>query len=368
MRIGIDARFISYTGIGRLIYHLVTKVPALDHGNDYVIFLRPEDMPDFNFTQTNVRKVQTISTYYDVAEQTTHWRIIQNQKLDLLHVPHFNVPLLYRGKLVVTIHDLIQAKLPSRNTVPARIKRQVYKQIIRSALGKANQVLCVSNFTRQDIIDTFGTAPGKIQVIQNGVETKWVTAQNSPQNPAQTLTRYHLKAPFLLYVGLSSLHKNLARLIAAVAKVNQTNPIQLAIVGKKDPRYTPALASKIAQLGMQSQIILTDFVPDQDLKLLYQLAKAFIFPSLYEGFGLPPLEALSLGLPVLSSNTTALPEVLGGNAIYFDPHDANDMAAKINGFLDGSIPSPVIKPHTFSWDKMAQKTLEVYKQILNSKS
>lgn len=402
MRIGIDARMLHFTGIGRHISNLVSLVPALDTANEYVIFLRAEDIAGFDDSAANVTKVATISTYYDLVEQTTHLGVLNAAKLDLLHVPHFNIPIRYRSRLIVTIHDLIQAKLPSEKTAKAEIKRLGYRFVIGQALRKAERIIAVSNFTKQDIVQTFGTNPSRIQVIHNGVDTRFVK-KNFPRTLiASTLDKYGVKQPYLLYVGLSSPHKNLARLIEALAKQDEVRARRavpqlddttvipassagkpdadsgsraehphLVLAGKLDPRYTPELERLTHELGLTDRVHFTGFVPDEELEVLYNAAAAFVFPSLYEGFGIPPLEALACGTKIISSNAASLPEVLGDQATYFDPQDVNDMAAKIALVLDSEVQlgtnrlTDSLSPLPFNWNKMAEETVRAYQEALN---
>ncbi|HNT30071.1 MAG TPA: glycosyltransferase family 1 protein [bacterium] len=367
--IGIDARMIFYTGIGRHVLNLVTRIPRLDPDNDYRLFVRPEDekriaelIGDEN---PRVTCVPTVSSIYNLREQTTHLRILQQARLDLLHVPHFNIPILYRGKLIVTIHDLIQAHFPSQETANAGLKRLAYKLVISLALRKAQRISVVSKYTRDDIIRTFHTPAEKIEVIYNGIDECWEKTTYDAGLAEHVLARYGVKKPFLLYVGLSSLHKNLLRLIEAMQFVRKhsAHDIQLAIAGKKDPRYLPQLEAKIKELHLEQAVVFTDFLGDADLKIMYNSAEAFVFPSLYEGFGLPPLEALQSGLPVVSSNATSLPEVLGDAATYFDPTSVLDMAKAITSVLKDKKNIPVYTKR-FSWDVFARQTLELYKSVL----
>ena len=364
-RIGIDARMMFFTGIGRHVYNLAKRLPLLDPETEYLIFIRPEDRARVDFAAANLRLVETIPTYYDMVEQTRHRRILEAEKLDLLHVPHFNIPIFYHGRLVVTIHDLIQAKLPSQSTWKAQFKRLGYYFVIQQALRKARRVIAVSRFTRDDIVRTLGTAADKIEVIHNGFDARFLRQPTGVAEGKAILEKYGLKPPFLLYVGLQSHHKNLATLIEAMQQIHATHPqASLALVGKHDDRYTPALQAQAQKLGLAEAVRFCGFVPDADLELLYGTAVAFVFPSLYEGFGIPPVEALAAGLPVISSNAASLPEVLGDQATYFDPTDPADMAAKIGAVLvDPESHRPTGMPQ-FSWDKMAEQTLKTYRQVL----
>jgi len=384
MKIGIDARMLFFTGIGRHILNLLKNVPPLDPDSDYTAFIRPRDRKEaeqvlgnlLTGPKANLTLIDTIDSYYNLAEQTAHLRILNKARLDLLHVPHFNIPVRYKGRLVVTIHDLIQAHIASQETWKARLKRHAYRYVISQALSKAAHVITVSDYTRQDIVRTFGTAQSRIQVIHNGIDRLFRGSDPHPTDSQQVFHHYRLKTPYLLYVGLSSPHKNLLRLVEAMHIVNReldkAGPhhdklppqLQLVIAGKKDPRYTPQIQEKIHNLNLRQQVHLLGFVPDQDLRILYQCATAFVFPSLYEGFGIPPLEAMSVGLPVLSSFATALPEVLGDQAVYFDPNKASEIAEKILMVIQDPARFKPKKLPDYNWQKMARETLSVYRKVL----
>jgi len=364
--IGLDARMIFYTGIGRNVYNLCTRLPALDPANQYLLFIRPEDRTAMPALASNCTIVDTISTIYKLAEQTEHLRILQGAGLDLLHVPHFNIPVRYQGRLVVTIHDLIQAHFPSQQGLKAQVKRLGYRTVISQALRKADRVIAVSRYTRDDIIRTFHTAEDKIQVIYNGVDEAPPIPTVSEDAAAAVLSQYGIAKPFLLYVGLSSPHKNLDRLIEAFSHFRRDHTeFQLVIAGKKDLRYLPSLEEKITRYGLLNKVVLTGYISDAVLQTLYQSARAFVFPSLYEGFGLPPLEALTHGLPVASSNASSLPEVLGDAVIYFNAADTADMVHAMSDVIQQ--PRKKLPPQPqFSWDAISKQTIEVYRSVLSA--
>ncbi|HDS11577.1 MAG TPA: glycosyltransferase family 1 protein, partial [Candidatus Wirthbacteria bacterium] len=352
-----------YTGIGRNLHHLVQDVPILDPENEYIIFVRPQDKAKLDLP-ANCQMVETISSIYNFKEQTRHCLIMQSQKLDLLHVPHFNVPVFYRGRLVVTIHDLIQTKFVSQENWQSALKKYGYYLVMFLALTKAKCIMAVSQYTKQDLINNFPVKADKIQVVHNGFDRKWQDTTFSKDQVSKVRRKFGIEQDYLLYVGLSSLHKNLLRLLEAFALVCKDSPrLKLVLAGKKDARYLPGLEAKIAELDLHEQVVMTDFVSDDELVILYKTARAFVFPSLYEGFGLPPLEALAFGCPVVSSGATSLPEVLGDQARYFDPQDVNDMASAIKAELANPRPDKVYEI-PFGWEQMAKDTLSIYRQVL----
>jgi glycosyltransferase involved in cell wall biosynthesis len=371
MRIGIDARMLTYTGIGRYVTELVTRVPVLDQNNAYIIFLRPEDLQSFVIPSANVTAVSGISTIYNIQEQTTFRRIVEGQHLDLLHVPHFNAPLWYRGKLILTIHDLIQAFFASTTTLRAHIKKIGYNFAIKHNVKKAYQVITVSEHTKHDVARWCKIDEDRIAVIHNGVSDKFCRTKLDPKRMQEILTGYGIKQPYLLYVGLHSPHKNLARLIETMAILRRCkSEVQLVLAGKEDARYTPWLREQVNKLGLGQNVVFTGYVDDSMLTTLFLSAALFVFPSLYEGFGLPPLEAMACGVPVVSSQATSLPEVLGEAAVFFDPTSIDNMADKITEVLDDpeQRSAMVQKGHEqtkrFRWERMAEETLRVYREAM----
>jgi len=368
-RIGIDARFYGPIGkgLGRYTQKIVDNIIKLDSINEYVVFLRRENFQSFNTDNPKVKKVLADIKWYGWAEQILFPFYIWRENLDIMHFPHFNVPVLCPVKFVVTIHDLILIKFPTQRAttlgpVIYKIKNFFYKIVISLAVRRAKKVLTVSEYTKKDIIKQFKINSDRILVTYEGVA-------NLGLPPDKGGVRGVIE-PYLLYVGNAYPHKNLEGLIRVFAKINLpgvNGKLRLVLVGKEDYFY-----SRLKQFAknISSEVIFPGYVSDADLKNLYQSALAYVFPSFYEGFGLPPLEAMAHGLPVVSSDKTCLPEILGSAAVYFNPENEAEMKEKIELVIkDGNLRRELIKRgyeqiKKYSWSGCARKTLEVYMEVL----
>ena len=298
--------------------------------------------------------------------------MLNKYKLDLVHFPHFNVPLLYRKKFIVTVHDLILFHYPTvRNTTLNKFvywfKLLMYHLVIRSTIRRSNLVIAISKFTKNDLITTLKTPSQKIEVIYEGAEFNLNKEYNILKQQKNTfLKKYGIIKSYLLYVGNAYPHKNLERLVLVFKKLVQNGfDKQLVLVGKND--YFYQRLKKFIQNNKIKQVVVTDYVDDIDLEQLYQKAEVFIFPSLYEGFGLPPLEALGYGLPVISSNKSSLPEILEDKVMYFNPESKEDMAKTIlkhNQQIKISRVDIAKLKEKYSWHKMAKEIYQIYLKVL----
>jgi len=378
-RIGIDARFYGPVGkgLGRYTQEVVDNILALDKENEYVIFLSKENFFDFKDDNERVKKILTRVRWYSLAEQIIMPYLALREGLDLMHWPHFNVPIFCPVKFVVTIHDLILTKFPTARATTLgplfyKIKNWGYKLVIWLAIKRARCVIAVSQFTKDDIIKQFKVKETKVVVTHEGVSEFSQTGRGTDDKEA--LLRYNINKPFLLYVGNAYPHKNLEGLIKVFFRLHKSEPdLRLVLVGKED--YFYKRVKKHADSlwpgdENKNPVIFPGFVPDQELAILYKKARAYIFSSFYEGFGLPPLEAMSYGCPVISSDSSSLPEVLGKAALYFSSENKDDMLAKIREIIKNeNLRQDLIKKgyeqvKKYSWEKCARETLEIYKKIL----
>lgn len=381
-RIGIDARFYGPLGkgLGRYTQEVVDNIIKLDPDNEYTVFLRRENFNDFKGDGLRVKKVLADIRWYSLAEQLIFPFYIWRERLDLMHFPHFNAPIFCPIKFVVTIHDLILIEFPtSRATtlgpIIYKIKNLAYKIVISLTVRRAKKILAVSEYTKNDIIKQFKVNPKKIIVTYEGVAelAKTPFIKGGKGN--------FINYPYILYVGNAYPHKNLEGLIKVFSEINPHTiglrpgsygvgvnknlpDLKLVLVGKEDYFY-----SRLKQFAknFSNNIIFPGYAPDSELAELYQNALAYVFPSFYEGFGLPPLEAMAHGLAVVSSNKTCLPEILGAAALYFNPDDQADMKHKIEQALANKrlraelISRGYLQIKKYSWQDCAEKTLAVYK-------
>lgn len=381
MRIGIDARLFGPRtaggGLGRYIQQLVTHLQQINNENEYVLFLRQSNWGEFEET-SHFKKVLADYQWYTLEEQIKMPQAVRQTKVDLMHYPHFNVPIMATTPFVVTIHDLILLQYPTTRAStlgPLKywLKFAGYKKVIGRALGRAKKIIVPSNYTKQNILKYFPkTDSEKIYVIHEAASRLAQENHTDPQQDSDFLEKHQISRPFLLYVGNSYPHKNLEALLESFKKIIQTRPdLQLVLVGQKN-YFSQRLEQETKKIGLRvpDKVNFTGFIPDANLPSLYRQASLYVFPSLSEGFGLPPLEAMSFGLPVASSNASCLPEILGPAAIYFNPKDTDDMANAINQGLDNQllrktlINAGKIQVQKYSWRRMAEQTLELYKNAL----
>jgi len=387
-RIGIDARFYGPLGkgLGRYVQEVVDNIINLQSESDlefeYVIFLSPDNFNEFNTDKKNVKKILVSLRWYSWREQLFFPFVLKREKLDLIHFPHFNVPLLTPSPFVVTIHDLILTRFPSRRAsiLPASLywlKQAAYRVVIKAAIKRARIIITVSEFTKQDIVKKFKADAKKIFVTYEGVADleKKNKIENSSEN--RILDFYRINSPFILYVGNAYPHKNLETLLSVFKNLHNSYPnINLIMIGKDDYFYR-RVKDKAKQLGLWDEsssrncVFFPGFVPDADLAYFYKKALFYVFPSLYEGFGLPPLEAMAHSCPVVSSNQASLPEIIGDAAIYFNPYDQEEMLNKLKFLLMNEDYRLILIEKgkkiisKFSWLECARLTLNIYSRALN---
>lgn len=370
MRIGIDARFYGprQKGLGRYIQKLIEGLENTDSANQYFIFLRKQNWEAYRSENKNFKKILADYRWYTFSEQILMPFKIRRAKIDLMYFPHFNVPIFYSKPFVITIHDLILKRFPTRRASALSpllylLKNFAYHLTIYSAIKRAKKIIAVSDYTKKDILRYFRVAPEKIQVIYEGASDKLeVTDRYSSLS-----NKFNISKPYLLYVGNAYPHKNLEKLVLAFdgLSADTKENLQLVLVGESDYFYQ-RLQEEI--VGVKN-IVFTDFVSDNELALLYNNAFLYVFPSLCEGFGLPPLEAMTYGLPVASSRASCLPEILGQAAIYFDPEDVREITQKIQSILDNQknrrklIQRGFEKIKEYNWTKMACEVLEIFEAV-----
>jgi len=379
MRIGIDARLFGPRtaggGLGRYIQQLVTELENIDDENEYVLFLRKSNWDEFEETP-RFKKVMADYQWYTLEEQIKMPQKVKEAKVDIMHFPHFNVPLAVKVPFVVTIHDLILLEHPTQRAstlgpLKYKLKYAGYKRVISQALKRSRAIIVPSEYTKQSILKYFPKADeSKIKVVYEGLSRLGQEQTPEPEKDMEFLACHNIKKPFLLYVGNSYPHKNLEALVRAFQRVLDVKPdCQLVLVGQRN-YFSERLEEETRGLGLRvpEEINFTGYIDDRDLAKLYRSASLYVFPSLSEGFGLPPLEAMSFGLPVASSNASCLPEVLGSAAIYFNPKDTQEIANVILEGLDNNnlrstlTQAARLQIQKYSWKKMAKDILEIYKK------
>lgn len=364
-KIVIDAREMR-TSTGRYVERLVHYLQKIDSENEYTILLKPKDYDGWHPTATNFNKVKSPFKEFTFAEQLGFKKQLKSLRPDLVHFAMVQQPILYRGKVVTTMHDLTTCRFknPSKNSIVFWVKQQVYKVVNWYVPRKSKAVITPTNYVKNDVAAFARLNPKKITVT-------YESADLIPE-AAEPIAELRNKK-FLFYVGRPTPHKNLGKLMEAFEILKRDHPdLLLVLGGKKDALYEDH-EKTAKKMGLKDSVVFTGFVSEGQLKWLYQNCRAYVFPSLSEGFGLPGLEAMLHRAPVAASEATCLPEVYGDAAQYFNPHDAFDMSRTIDRILtDARLRSEMIiagrkKAEEYSWQRMAEQTLDVYKQVLNNK-
>lgn len=371
LRIGIDARMFSdaFTGIGRYNFELTKRFFALREDIEWVLFLNEPEFSKFQFP-SNVQKVCVNAAHYSFAEQTKFLSLLKKEHCDLVWFTHFNRPILYFRPCVVTIHDTTLSFYPGKK-MGQWWRKLAYKIVITMAVRIAKKVITVSHNTRDDVMRLFGISSQKITPVWNGLSPDF--HQCTSKEHKEVRQKFNLPEQFLLYTGVWREHKNVVRLLKAFDIVRKSHPdVQLVITGRRDPHY-PEVLGTVHELGLDQAVRFVGLVDFSDLQKLYSAATQYVFPSLYEGFGLPPLEAMAAGTPVIASNASAIPEVCGKAAEYFDPENVEEMAQKIILVLENDVRRNELiqngfeRIKEFSWDKAAKETLKILEEAVNLK-
>lgn len=368
MRIVFDARMYGYenSGIGRYIVNLVDELSELDRKNKYFILLRSKYFSKINFPD-NWKKIEADFRHYSVKEQLKLGGILKSVSPDLVHFPHFNVPIFYKGKYIVTIHDLSMHKRSmASTTLPFWlyfVKRVGYQKVFSRAVWGSARIIVPSRYVLGELVKKYPFAGQKSVVIYEGVDKKFYTG-----SPAQGLLKsLKIEKPYFLYVGNAYPHKNVTRAIEAVSALNlQGVKVSLVIVTPRNV-FEERLKEVIKSKNAGEYVKLLGFLPDEKLMHLYHHAASFVYPSKEEGFGLPGLEAMATKTLVLASDIPVFKEVYKNNAVFFNPHDFSSIQSAMREALFLSRTEKIMvtdKAYEFSkrysWTKTAEETLQIY--------
>ncbi len=360
----IDARFVN-TGLGTYTYNLIAGLAA-EHKPEFMVraIVNPRNAEPVAAICERVAVVNT--PIYSLGEQLEIRRVASG--CDLLHVPHYNAPLLFRGCLLVSICDLIHIMEPAfRRTLASWLYA---RPMLNLAARKAEHVITLSEYSKVQIVERLGIAPSKVSVIYCGVGPQFRT-QDHQQCADRISQAFSIQKPYLLYVGNLKPHKNIARLLRAMTLLRERKQgdIQLLVVGD-DAVWKPALVEECRRLGLQEMVKFVSFVSEDVLPVVYAGAELVIQPSTLEGFGLPVLEAMACGTPVVCSNAASLPEVGGDAAEYFDPYSVEDMAGAIERVLSSGTRQAelrqkgLLQATRFRWDECVRQHAKIYRDLL----
>jgi glycosyltransferase involved in cell wall biosynthesis len=370
VKIAIDARKWRDYGIGTYVRNLVRHLARLDRETTYFLLCDAADASTLRDLADNFTPVVEEAAGYGFREHVSIPAQLKRLGANLFHSPHYVLPLLCRTPAVVTVHDCIHLLFPEY--LPNRFALSYARYMMGSAIRRSAMVLTVSEASRRDILRFYPDAdPEKVRVVPNAIDPA-LLEDPGEEEMERVRERYRIRGRFVLYAGNIKPHKNLDRLIAAFGRLRQRSDfedVKLLIIGDEVTRY-PSLRRAVEAAGVRQDVRFFGFVPDRTLAALYRMAALFAFPSLYEGFGLPPLEAMACGTPVLTSDVSSLPEVVGDAALLVDPTDVEQIARGIERLLSDEalrrelVARGRLRARGFSWERSVQAIHEGYMRIL----
>ncbi len=374
MRIGINARQLlgDKDGIGYYAYHLIRNLMLIDKYNEYILFLPsycPLSLENDNFRIGTTRFPTSTKLFRGFWEHFILPLEARDKKINLLHCLADISPFIFKGKLVLTIHDISFLLLPQ---IIPRSLYIYYSNFISHAAFRADRIIAISNNTKQDLIRLLGIPIDKIRVIYHGVNPIYYPISHDIDSDLKQ--KYNIRNKFILYLGSLVKRKNLGSLIRAYLLLKKTKHIeqQLVIAGGRGYPFCRDVFILVRELDLEDDVIFTGYVSEQEALLLYNTADLFVYPSLYEGFGLPNLEAMACGCPVITSRNSSLSEIAEGAAILVDPYNIKEIADAMYSVLtDNRLRNQLIqkgfqRSRQFSWRYTALQTISIYEEILNN--
>jgi glycosyltransferase involved in cell wall biosynthesis len=381
MRIVIDIRRIRDFGVGTYIRNLVPALSLVDRENEYLLVRLPADAHELPGLGPNFRNVFFEKTDADRLDDLTFPRFLRSLRADLYHIPVSDVPLFMPRPYVVTTHDLSSLFYSGGLTLAQVVRRWRF----RRGLLRAARVLVVSAATRRDVENLIGVPPERIRLVPNAPNPAFFTHRHpadaraagpdaAARESRRILERYQVNYPFVLYAGSIRPQKNIPRLVEAFAvameelgNLEEFRDLRLLIIGDEISRH-PAVRRAVIQSRVEDRVRFLGFVPFDTLRVFYEAAIVFAFPSLYEGFGLPPLEAMASGTPVITSASSSLPEVVGNAAMLVNPENVFDIARGLKEVLKNPelrremAAAGKVHAARFSWDRTAREVLAIYEE------
>ena len=374
MKVAIDIRRMTEFGVGTYTRNVVRALGRLDRHNQYFLMGPPQKMAEIGPLPSNFQSVPLLDGDTTVKGSLAFRSILRNLSCDLVHIPHlFWLPRALPCPYVMTVHDVLEHMYRAHDR--SGLRRFLHFQLTRRMLRRAARIFAVSNFTKSEIEKLFGIPASRIEVVYNAIDERFLRGHTNDSDRQFLAERYLVTYPFILYAGRISPHKNVVRIIEAFSalkaeldKEGKYPDLKLIIIGDELSKH-PDLRRTVIRGGVQNDVRFMGFVPIEVLRIFYDSAKTFVFPSLYEGFGLPPLEAMAHGTPVLTSNTSSLPEVVGNAAVLVNPENVFEIMRALHRVLLDQTLRERMKQRgydqakKFSWDASAREILNVYENV-----
>jgi len=374
VKIAIDIRRMTEFGVGTYTRNIVRALGRLDRNNEYFLIGSPDTVAEIGPLPGNFQTVPLLERDTTVKGHLNFRSTVKRLHCDLAHIPHlFWLPRGLPCPYVITVHDLLEHMYRARGQ--SSLRRSLHFSLTRRALKRAARIFAVSKFTQSELEKLFGIPASRIEVAYNAIDERFLHGHASEADRLLLAERYLVTHPFLLYAGRISPHKNVVRIIEAFSalkteleKADKFPDLKLIIIGDELSKH-PDLRRTVIRSGVQNDVRFMGFVPIEVLRIFYDAAKVFVFPSLYEGFGLPPLEAMAHGTPVVTSNSSSLPEVVGNAAVLVNPENVFEiMRALQRVLLDQPLRDKLKlrgyeQAKKFSWDLSARQILRVYESV-----
>ena len=374
MKVAIDIRRMTEFGVGTYIRNVVRMLARLDRDSDYFLVGSPAKVAECGALPPNFHAVPLDGRDDTLRGNLDFRTIVRRLECDLVHIPHlFWMPRGLGCPYVLTVHDLLEHMYGSRDL--SSLRRNLHFYLTRRVLQKAARVIAVSQFTKNEIEKLLAVPNARIEVVYNAIDERFLHGHATEADRELIAQRYLVNYPFILYAGAIRPHKNVVRIIEAFSalkselqKEQQYPDLKLIIIGD-DLSSHPRLRRTVVRGCVQNDVRFLGFVPIEVLRIFYDVAKVFVFPSLYEGFGLPPLEAMAHGTPVVTSNTSSLPEVAGNAALLVNPENVFEIRRGLQrALLDSALRERMKQrgyeqAQRFSWTSSVSRILEIYREV-----
>jgi glycosyltransferase involved in cell wall biosynthesis len=379
VKVAIDIRRMTEFGVGTYIRNVVRTLARLDRDSKYFLIGSPAKVAECGALPPNFRSVALEGRDDTMKGNLAFRAIVRRLGCDVVHIPHlFWIPRGLGCPYVLTVHDLLEHMYGSRDA--SSLRRNLHSYLTRRVLRKAARVIAVSQFTKNEIEKLLAIPDKRIEVVYNAIDERFLHGHATESDRELIAQRYLVNYPFILYAGAIRPHKNVVRIIEAFSALKselqkeQLLPdLKLIIIGD-DLSSHPRLRRTVVRSGVQNDVRFLGFVPIDVLRIFYDTAKIFVFPSLYEGFGLPPLEAMAHGTPVVTSNTSSLPEVAGNAALLVNPENVFEIRRGLHRVLLDPVERERMKirgyeqAKRFSWTSSVSRILEIYREVAGARA